>query len=380
MVRIGLPDSEPPRVAAAACLTKIAAICFAIEAIFSTCAQIIERPPGVGTPVHPVCPTLEQVRSSADPWTFDALLYVDEQGLCTGGVGPVPCPTPLEGCAWHVHPGDYPCCTTHMPNTTSFFERWTRLDRPVLLEWFAARRSADPFLAAQFSFGSLGWITMLPAIDALATSLGGQQRSIISAMPTALKTAAILSLVQFTSQLGSAQTAAFISRWPALSARQAQRWDSTNMRQHKHGTGGALAALEISYQMTNSRTLWLYSADRLLLAASLGVYFFCVRTSKPHVPVSRPHATFGLCLAFVCLVGFALDVMRFVSWTIAAYLGFVTLLIDLIMLPIWLVWLGCVLRSVSEQGGAYTTSLEMAEQQQQQQGSGVSAHQAAEKV
>ena len=61
--------------------------------------------------------------------------------------------------------------------------------------------------------------------------------------------------------------------------------------------------------MTNSRTLWLYSADRLLLAASLCIYFFCVRTSKPHVPVSRRHATFGLCLAAVCLVGFALDVV-----------------------------------------------------------------------
>ena len=53
--------------------------------------------------------------------------------------------------------------------------------------------------------------------------------------------------------------------------------------------------------------------------------------------------------------------MRFVSWTIAAYLGVVTLLIDLVMLPIWLLWLGCVLRSVSEQGGAYasSSSLEM---------------------
>ena len=81
---------------------------------------------------------------------------------------------------------------------------------------------------------------MLPAIDALAASLGCQQRSIVSAMPTALKAAAILSLVQFTSQLGSAQTADFISRWPALSSRSALRWDSTNMRQHKHGTGGAL--------------------------------------------------------------------------------------------------------------------------------------------
>ena len=39
---------------------------------------------------------------------------------------------------------------------------------------------------------------MLPAIDALAASLGGQQRSIISAMPTALKAAAILSLATLT--------------------------------------------------------------------------------------------------------------------------------------------------------------------------------------
>ena len=61
--------------------------------------------------------------------------------------------------------------------------------------------------------------------------------------------------------------------------------------------------------------------------------------------------------------------MRFVSWTIAAFLGLITLLIDLLMLPIWLLWLGCVLRSVSDQGGAYAShapssaasALEMAE-------------------
>ena len=139
---------------------------------------------------------------------------------------------------------------------------------------------------------------------------------------------------------------------------------------------GALQALEISYLMTNSRTLWLYSADRLLLAFTLFIAAFCVYTSNPAVKklASRCHATFGVLLALACCVGFAFDVVRFVDWSIAAIgLGITTLVIDMVLLPIWLLWLACVLRRVSLEGGSYatTTSVEMTDKHAAPAGDGV---------
>ena len=349
-----IPSHEPPRARfdVAAGLAIIAALAFIVEAGFSLGGQFIARPPTDRWPIDRAaaakcrkgdcCPSLEQVTSAADPWDFDAMLDVDPStGNCTDEFNRVPCPTPLPNCG-----GAYPCCVLD-PNGTDFFQRWTRLDRDLLQEWMARRRKADPYIAAQYSFGAVGWIAMLPAIDGLAVVLGASQRSAATVLPTAIKAGAILSLVEFTSQLGATQTADFLSRWPAMSTR------------HPHlesGAEGATKALEISYQMVNSRTLWLYSADRLLLAAGLSVHVFCTCTARAEVPVSRGHAYLSVVLVIMCILGFALDVMRFISWAVAAFLPLFTVLIDLLLLPIWLVWLACMLRSISQKGSHYASS------------------------
>jgi len=114
----------------------------------------------------------------------------------------------------------FPCCVFD-PNATSWFASWTRLDRQTAQDQWRKRRDADPFLVTSFAAGSLGWIASVPGVTCLATCLGSAHRSVAGAMPAAIKAAAILSLVEFTSQIGAAQTSAWISSWPALAAKEA---------------------------------------------------------------------------------------------------------------------------------------------------------------
>ena len=219
MARIGL-EGGPPRFNFAASLAAFAAICFVVQGLAGFTAQWIQRPT-FGSWGKPNCPTVEQVTAAANPWAFDAMLDVDEvTGLCTragSGQRPTECPNPLTGCMGAD--GPFPCCVFD-PNTTSWFASWTRLDRQTTQEQWHKRRDADPLLVTSFAAGSLGWIATVPGVTCLAACLGSAHRSVAGAMPAAIKAAAILSLVEFTSQIGAAQTSAWISDWPALAVKQ----------------------------------------------------------------------------------------------------------------------------------------------------------------
>ena len=384
MAKIGL-EGEPPRFNFAASLAAFAAVCFIVQGLAGFTAQWIARP-AAGSWGKPNCTelveqvmhtwgparlsrscatcssfpsrSLAQVLTAANPWAFDAMLEVDEvTGLCTGagsGQRPAECPTPLPGCMGAEAP--FPCCVFD-PNATSWFASWTRLDRQTAQEQWRKRREADPFLVTSFAAGSLGWIASVPGVTCLATCLGSAHRSVAGAMPAAIKAAAILSLVEFTSQMGAAQMSAWISTWPALALKDAHPDSAAE---------GAVQALEVSYLLTTSQTLWLYSADRLLLASTLLAAAFATFTSPEHVRkmASTRHAALGLVLSALCIIGFAFDVLRFVSWAVAGIgLAVMSLLIEMIFLPIWLLWLACVLRRISAQGGSYgsTTSVELGE-------------------
>ena len=104
-------------------------------------------------------------------------------------------------------------CCVFDPNATAFFEQWTRLERDMLLDVWSTRRKADPFLIGQYLFASLGWLASIPAVSCYAVVLGSAHRSAADTMPLAFKAAAILSLVEFTSQIGAAQISDWISTW-----------------------------------------------------------------------------------------------------------------------------------------------------------------------
>lgn len=215
-------------------------------------------------------------------------------------------------------------------------------DERVHDRWDARARAAAPMLLGHLA-AALGWFFSLPAVTSLSQLLGGGERSASSTMVYAFVAAAVLTIVEFTSEAGTAQTSAWMrSTWTLLK----------DPSRNDDGELTAAQAFEMSYMLTVSRTLWLYAADDLLLALALGTASWLQMTGR--VATSRWHAVLGLTTALACLLDFSFEVNRFQSWRWSNNAVIVmTLLIDAVLLPAWLVWLGCTLRRVDSRGGAF---------------------------
>lgn len=224
------------------------------------------------------------------------------------------------------------------------WQRYLELDSSVLLKMWEGRRAAQ--LTAVFGavFMCVAWFTAIPAVDSFANAMGGPIRSATGVVTAAWKLAAALSVVEFTAEAGAVSTADWMSTWPVFSDPN-----------HTHDGGfGALQALEISFRLTHSRTLWLYAVDRLLLATGFAAASFLVYTSHEGL-FSRRWAHLGVLGTLWCIIGFAMDVARFWSWrSFATAASWFTYLLDGFILPAWLIWLALSLKKVRLAGGAYS--------------------------
>lgn len=347
-VRVGQTASAPAYYNAAF-FAFVSAFSFMVAAVMTATAHYYESDQGqrYSYTADKECPPLSLVANASNPWEYDAMYQVSlETGKCTNegtltGLA-VPCPEPLPGCS----PITYPCCTLAIPAMP--IELYVRLDHDAIVDRQRARADAQPFWVTAYVWSALGWLAAVPGVNCLSAILGGQTRSATEVISSAFKAAALLALVEFVSEMGTISTADWLAKWPAM----------TYEVPHDGGFG-AVAGLEISYLMTHSRTLWLFAVDRILLATALVLVAYCTYTSKTGL-ASRAHAHYSVLLAVVCLIGFGLDCARFVSWrAVAVPLVFFAILLDAIMLPIWLVWLGVWLRRVSERGGTYTSTAEI---------------------
>jgi len=218
----------------------------------------------------------------------------------------------------------------------------------LVRRWEARRVAQAPRLLALI-VGSMAWISAVPAVMSFAGILGGGLPSHTNAMTYAFLAAAVLTAAECTSEAGTATTSDWMSTWPMLSAPEGEV--GSNDMTHTHNGFGPMQAFEMAYLLAHSRTLWLYSMDRILLSVAL----FCgaILTYSTH-QLSRAHAHFAMLTSFVCWIGFGFDVTRYVNWRVASNGSIVVgILLDAILLPIWLLGLAYQLRKVARQGGGY---------------------------
>ena len=105
--------------------------------------------------------------------------------------------------------------------------------------------------------------------------------------------------------------------------------------------------------------LWIDAFEWLALYATMLFVFVSVRTEKvDDPPFSKRWATFGLLIAILCLFDFLSDILKFQSWKTFKIIAFaISTLNTLLLLPIWLLWLGKQLKRAkvaydSDTGGA----------------------------
>ena len=227
-------------------------------------------------------------------------------------------------------------------------EEYKALNTTLIKElWADRRRARVPYMLGD-GFGVVAWVCMMPGVASLAEVSGGEQRSSTKLLTSAFSVAAIITVVDFTFQAGLVTTADWVSTWPLLS-------DDA----HAHDGGfGALQALELNYLIANSRTNWLFAIDELMLTLGMSAAAYLTHTSKQ---LSGRWGAFSGVGAFLGFVGFVFHAGRIAPglWTDMSHGAHVmTALLEMLVLPIWTLWLGTILRALSATpGGAYSRRL-----------------------
>ena len=162
----------------------------------------------------------------------------------------------------------------------SFFERMMS-DTAVHARW-AHRRGAQAFDVFGLFFSVIGWVLAIPPISSLGAALGGQQRSCTNLVLYAFVAGGVLTLVEFTSEAGTAMVSDWMSQWPILA--------TPTMNQAGELT--AAQSFEITYMLVTSRSVWLYAMDSLFLAVALITASYLTYTA-PHQQVSNATRTSG---------------------------------------------------------------------------------------
>lgn len=121
--------------------------------------------------------------------------------------------------------------------------------------WDARTRAKSSFISGSWMMGG-AWFAAMPVVDTLASVLQAEQagESAGSKVRLAFVTAAILSIIEFTSEAGTAQTTTWISTWPMMRDAVSDPDPSQYF--------GALQTLEMTYLIAKSRTIWLYALVR----------------------------------------------------------------------------------------------------------------------
>jgi hypothetical protein len=87
--------------------------------------------------------------------------------------------------------------------------------------------------------------------------------------------------------------------------------------------------------------LWIDAVEYLFLSSILILLFFSIRSTSGYRVFGMRFAYFGIFIACLGIIEFAAAIMRFENWGTYSTIGFIiNVLNQLILFPVWLVWLG----------------------------------------
>lgn len=136
---------------------------------------------------------------------------------------------------------------------------------------------------------------------------------------------AILSSIAFLQAVGFTTTADVISQNPSL-------------------PDAGIQALQIAYVISRGSGLYLFSAQ--FICSGVGLFISSYLTWKTE-ELPKKHAILGFIASFFAVFTFILEIITFnVGRTSGIVLGIVVIIYGVILLPIWTIWLGLLLRKI----------------------------------
>jgi len=203
--------------------------------------------------------------------------------------------------------------------------------------WKGRRDAQGPYLFAELA-GAVAWFSLMAPVASMCDVLGGESRSGTRIVTASFNAVAMITLVDLTFQAGTISLVDWISNWPVVA-------DADEAHAHDGGFG-ALQALEIAFMVGQSRTVWLFAMDELLLFIGWGTAAFLIFTMRGHdQPLPKGLGCLALVGCVIALFGFGFHVARLFSWRVMMYAAAITTtIVYMLVLPVWLIWLGICLR------------------------------------
>ena len=273
-------------------------------------------------------------------------------------------------------------------------EKWEALDVPYLREMWAWRLRVRGWEAAGGVLGAAGYVLLFPPVVTfcVAHSHGGKRAlSAHVAIACLFGAAAVCAALDTLMTLGAVGTADWIADdfdldfgtgsdlnathyggggygWKARRA----LWRPRASARAPSGTKPSVPSspvfpplhaqvLEITWLTTQGNFVWVDPAVWLMLGVALTRVYFAVTAGAAAgapSPFSPRWARLGLVVAAFCLLEFALECLRWASWGAFMFAAIgLAAFNSLVLLPVWVVWLGKLL-AAAEAGGTFE-SLEL---------------------
>lgn len=106
--------------------------------------------------------------------------------------------------------------------------------------------------------------------------------------------------------------------------------------------------LQLAHLVVRGMILWVDAVEWLALFGISVLLFISIHSQTERL-LSLPWASVGLVMGLLALIDFAADILRLESWRSFSEIAFwITMLNRLIILPVWLVWLGYQLPKAKE--------------------------------
>jgi hypothetical protein len=94
----------------------------------------------------------------------------------------------------------------------------------------------------------------------------------------------------------------------------------------------------------NGLLLWIDAVEYLFLSGILILFLISIRSTEGYKMFGMRWAYFGMVMACLGIIEFSCAILRFENWTRFSSLGFIiNVLNQIVLFPVWLLWLGCQL-------------------------------------
>jgi hypothetical protein len=212
---------------------------------------------------------------------------------------------------------------------------WEMMEPNGVYEHWKERHSVRGLHVLDEMAGVIGYSAVIPIISFITPVLSRNvPGSLVYIAIPAMAFASGIRVMEWTYNMGIRTGSDWMSTWKIMVPNDART---------AAGDVQFIQVLEMIFRMQRFKESFLYTADYFFIGIAMWVLSRSAITTNTF---SKRHAYLGYTICVLSFLHFVSDILRLVTWGVFMFPSILTrLLVGVIMLPIWLTWLGCLLKS-----------------------------------